>query len=401
MLGSATLSGNAATLNANLAAGTYTAQAVYQGDNNNALSVSSSVGLTVRASQTATVTALAGPFSTGFTASVIRNSGSGAPAGTVNFTVDSGTPVSVTLDTTGHAVYSPGILTSGSHTIGANYLGNNSDAPSTAATVTFQAGVLTTAPAPSTTFTPVVTGVANSASGSAAAPEVVSPGSYISIYGTNLTASGAASATTVPLPTTLNGTQVSLGGIPMPLNYAATGQINAIVPQGLAPNATYPLVVTLQSGAQSTPLSLFVGEYQPGVYTLNQTGVGAGVVTNALTYALNTSSSPAHAGDYLTIYCTGLGAVLGQQGQAAPADGAAAPLSFVYNVTAQVTATIDGMPATVTFAGLTPSLVGLYQVNVLVPNGVTPGNTVPLTITATDRIYGTTGRSNSVSVAVQ
>jgi uncharacterized protein (TIGR03437 family) len=41
--------------------------------------------------------------------------------------------------------------------------------------------------------------------------------------------------------------------------------------------------------------------------------------------------------------------------------------------------TIGGKPATVQFSGLTPPYVGLYQVNVQVPTGLTPGNQ-PITI---------------------
>src|SRR6185437_5858888 len=102
-------------------------------------------------------------------------------------------------------------------------------------------------------------------------------------------------ASTIPLPTSLNGTQLFLGGIPMPLSYAASGQVNALIPEGIAPNASYPLVV-VRGMAQSVPVSLTVTQLQPGIYTLDSSGSGAGVVTNALTGALITPSSPAHAG---------------------------------------------------------------------------------------------------------
>ena len=49
-------------------------------------------------------------------------------------------------------------------------------------------------------------------------------------------------------------------------------------------------------------------------------------------------------------------------------------------VTAVVTATVGGKAATVQFAGLTPGFVGLYQVNVQIPTGVTPGFAVPLVL---------------------
>lgn len=247
---------------------------------------------------------------------------------------------------------------------------------------------------------PQPTGIANAASGGQAIPEVVAPGSYVAIYGTGLGGSGTPSATTLPLPTTLNGVQLLLGGIPMPLLYAGTGQVNAIVPQELSPNASYPLVV-VRGSAQSAPVPLTVTELQPGVYSVNAIGTGQGIVTNATTGQIVNASNPAHAGDYLTIYCTGLGALTGPNGQTEPADGAAAPLSPLFQTTATVTATIGGATAPVSFAGLTPTLAALYQVNVQVPASAPTGDSVALVITATDAATGATAQSNSVSIAVQ
>jgi uncharacterized protein (TIGR03437 family) len=118
----------------------------------------------------------------------------------------------------------------------------------------------------------------------------------------------------VPLPTMLNTSTVTIGGVPMPLLYASSGQINGIVPQDLGPNNSYPLVVSYQSGT-AAPVMVQVKELQPGIYTLDQSGSGAGVVTNALSGQLISMTNPAHASDYLTIYCTGLGPVIGPNGQ--------------------------------------------------------------------------------------
>ncbi len=58
--------------------------------------------------------------------------------------------------------------------------------------------------------------------------------------------------------------------------------------------------------------------------------------------------------------------------------------------------TIGGVPApVVSFSGLAPNLVGVYQVNVQVPAGVTPGDTVPLVITQAGV------DSNTVTVAIR
>jgi uncharacterized protein (TIGR03437 family) len=185
----------------------------------------------------------------------------------------------------------------------------------------------------------------------------------------------------------------------MPLLYASASQINALIPQGLT-STTCPLIVTTGT-IQSAAVQLTVTELQPGIYTVNESGSGAGIVTEALTGQLNSTSNPAHAGDYLVLYATGLGSVQSQTGQPGPAVGAQAPLTTIFYTTATVTATIGGVSAPVEFSGLTPTFAGLYQVNVQVPTGVKPGNAVPVVITSTDPTTGVTAASNTVTIVVQ
>jgi uncharacterized protein (TIGR03437 family) len=78
------------------------------------------------------------------------------------------------------------------------------------------------------------------------------------------------------------------------------------------------------------------------------------------------SARPAIPGEPVLIYCMGLGAV-----SSAPADGAAANGQSTV-VKAKVT--MDGVNAAVTFSGLAPGFVGLYQVNAVVPAGLASGN---------------------------
>jgi len=249
------------------------------------------------------------------------------------------------------------------------------------------------------------TGVVNAASAAQATPGVVSPGSYVAIYGTGLAGNGAPSATSLPLPSTLNGTQLLLGGQPLPLLYASATQVNALIPQALAPNASYQLVV-VRGTTQSAPVPLTVAELQPGIYTVNLSGSGQGIVeiagTTLLAAPAGTGTRPVQSGsEYLVVFCTGLGAVAGPNGEAGPTDGAAAPLNLVLQTAATVTATIGGVNAPVVFSGLTPGLAGLYQVNVQVPAGTPTGDAVPLVLTVTEPTTGTTAQSNQVTVAVQ
>jgi len=254
--------------------------------------------------------------------------------------------------------------------------------------------------APSVSLPQPTGGIANAASAGQATPSVVAPGSYVAIYGTALAGTGNPAATSLPLPFTLNGTQATLCGLPMPLLYAGPTQINALIPQAVTPNVPCPFLVTT-GATQSAPIQLTVAELQPGIYTVNETGSGPGIVTEALTGQLNSASNPAHAGDYLVIYATGLGALTGPNGETEPADGAGAPTTTTFHTTSTVTATIGGVSTPVLFSGLTATLAALYQVNIQVPVGVTPGNAVPVVITSTDPATKTTATSNTVTIAIQ
>src|SRR4029077_20739223 len=69
------------------------------------------------------------------------------------------------------------------------------------------------------------------------------PGALFTIYGDRL-ADSVASATSVPLPTTLGNAQVIMGGQLLPLFYASPGQINAIVPYNLQVNTQHQVLIS-------------------------------------------------------------------------------------------------------------------------------------------------------------
>jgi uncharacterized protein (TIGR03437 family) len=138
-----------------------------------------------------------------------------------------------------------------------------------------------------------------------------------------------------------------------------------------------------------------VGAAQPGVFTQNQSGSGPGSITGQKPVAgsipaLNTAANPASVGDYLVIYCAGLGTV----SPGVPA-GAAAPYTTLSYTDNTVTATVGGIDARVTFSGLAPGNAGLYQVNLIVPAGAAPGASVPVVVTAAG------ASSAPVTVAIQ
>jgi uncharacterized protein (TIGR03437 family) len=195
----------------------------------------------------------------------------------------------------------------------------------------------------------------------------IAPGTIVSISGANFAAS-VQSASTLPLPTVLGNTSVTFNGVAAPLFSVSNSQIYAQAPFGLTAGSTASIQVS-QGSAQSAAQTVNVTAVSPGIYIVDQTS-NAGAVLHAADYSLVTSSSPAQPGEYLLIYCTGLGAV-----GIPVASGAMAPGSpALANAINTPTVTIGGLSANVTFAGLAPGFVGLYQINVQAPSGLPTGN---------------------------
>jgi uncharacterized protein (TIGR03437 family) len=200
----------------------------------------------------------------------------------------------------------------------------------------------------------------------------VAPGQIISIFGQNFTAATSANATVIPLPTQLSpqNTSVTACGVSVPLYNVFPGQINAQLPLECPTTGTVTAAVT--TGGQTGTQTFTVAVASPGIFTANGSGAGDGVILHA-DNSLVSSTRPATAGETVVIYATGLGTT-----KPAFATGAAA--NMANNTVMPVTVTIGGQPATVTYAGLTQSLVGLYQVNAVVPAGLTGSQPVVITV---------------------
>jgi uncharacterized protein (TIGR03437 family) len=216
----------------------------------------------------------------------------------------------------------------------------------------------------------------------------------VSLYGANL-AGQIEQAVAFPLPNTLGGAIVTLGGTAVPLYFVSPGQINFQVPYGVTTAGNLSLTVS-QGALVSSTIALPMARVSPGLFSTNQQGTGQGAIriANSATVAAPvgafSDSHPVHAGDVIEIYCTGLGSVTGN-----PFAGVAASSSPLQTTIVQPTVTIGGQLAPVGFSGLAPGSAGLYQVNVTIPSGVTAGNAVAVLLT----IAGV--QSNSVTIALQ
>jgi adhesin/invasin len=263
-------------------------------------------------------------------------------------------------------------LAAGNYTGTLNISANASNSPQ-AVTVNLAVG----APLPNRN------GFVNGASFSQTA--VVSPGSIVSLFGSNL-APGTAAAASLPLPTTLAGVQVLVNGIPAPLFYVSPAQINFQMPAGITD--TVVQVVIVSGSVQSLPVTVPIVTEDPGIFTIRSDGTGQAAALNADNSA-NGAGHPAAPGSVVQIFATGLGAVDPPvlPGQAAGSNPVSVTLS-------KPVVMMNGVGAEVLFSGLAPGFVGLYQVNARVPQSVT-GAAVSLQITINGR------QSNAASIAVQ
>ena len=176
----------------------------------------------------------------------------------------------------------------------------------------------------------------------------LAPGELVSLYGSNLASTTAQDGN---LPTTLGGVQMMVNGRPAPLYFVSPGQINAVIP--IATTESIASIQVFNNNVPSNIVTNFVGLTQPGVF--NST-LAIPAIQHA-DYTMVTPANPVQIGETLLVYLTGLG-----------------DLTVSGNTVNPITAYIDGLQATVAFAGSQSTVGGGYQMNVTVPSGVTAGN---------------------------
>lgn len=202
----------------------------------------------------------------------------------------------------------------------------------------------------------------------------VSPGSIVSVFLVDGLASDAVLvADSLPLPTSLGGTSVTVDGTPAPLfavvNRAGQVQINLLFPLStqVAQSAATADIVVTTNGRANLPVATPVAAAQPGVFLLPPSGDPA--IVRSSDNTVITAQNPIAKDDVVTIFLTGMGAVDNPPAPGAPAPGVE-PLA---RTAAFPTLTIGGAAAEVFFSGLTPGLAGLYQINARVPQAAPSG----------------------------
>ena len=220
------------------------------------------------------------------------------------------------------------------------------------------------------TFTNPGLAVANAAGVSGGTP----PGSLFSIYGSGLS-TGTAQPTSTTYPTTLGGAMVTVNGELAPLSYASPVQINAEMPLDIT-GGVATVVVKVGTATSNAVAATVPATAVPGIFV---SGANRAIAQNYPSYITNSPTAPAPAGSVIIVYFTGGGPVQGgsvlQTGHAAPGQA--------FAVTETSSATINGVAATVDYAGLTPGFIGLYQANIVVPKIAAGDHPLVITIGGT------------------
>jgi uncharacterized protein (TIGR03437 family) len=226
---------------------------------------------------------------------------------------------------------------------------------------------------------------------------VLGQGGISSLFGTNLAAQTASPDTTGSLPFTLGGASMTIGGVQVPLFYASPTQVNFQAPfLNVTSPTQVPLVIT--QGSQSATVTVTVSPYVPAIFTTNSQGTGQasalidGTSTIVAPVGAFPNSRPAERGEYVSLYATGLGDVANPPGIGNPAPASPDP-TLVTPTVALGGQTLD--PSLVTYSGLAPGFVGLYQINFKVPDNAPSGDAVPVSLA----IAGQT--SNTATIAIQ
>ena len=213
----------------------------------------------------------------------------------------------------------------------------------------------------------------------AAGKSPVAPGSYVSIYGANLCEyTDPVTFAPYALPLTIDGVTVSFDvpsakiSAPGHLTYVSPGQINVQVPWELQGQTSAQVKVTLYGYSYGNVVTVPLADTAPAFFDIGG-GIAAALDGN---YATVTAAHPVQRGKVVQLYMNGLGPVTG-----GPASGEfASTTALTYTKAQDAVVTIGGQAAQVQFSGLAPGFPGLYQVNAIVPAGISAG-TVPISLT--------------------
>jgi uncharacterized protein (TIGR03437 family) len=218
-------------------------------------------------------------------------------------------------------------------------------------------------------------GIVNGAS-SATGP--LSPGEIVSLYGSGMGPPSPADLTINGfglVDTLLAGTRVLFDGVPAPLAYTSSGQVNAVVPYATAGKSATQVQVEYL-GQRTAPASFPITPTSPGIFKLGDAGGGVGIWVFNQDGTLNSPGNPATAGSIVVFYATG-----GGQTDPPGVDGSFATAPYPVP-TQNVSVAIAGVKADLVYKGAAPlEIAGLLQINAVVPTGLALSDMAQLVLT--------------------
>jgi uncharacterized protein (TIGR03437 family) len=230
--------------------------------------------------------------------------------------------------------------------------------------------------------------------------DVLAPGGIVAIFGDGFATGEPVQASALPLPTELGGVRVLVNDKAAPVYYASGNQINFQIPYDTAPGEA--IVRVEKGGTRGNTVSMHIGRSAPRLLRLNIANYG--IVVNQdgsfpIPVTPGVNSRPAKPGETLVIYALGFG-----QTEPGAQSGAAAPSSPLgrskgnYRVSFGAPGPFGGGSADVIplYVGLTPNFVGLYQINVTIPEDAPKGSAVPIAVVSDEE-----GSSNRVNIAIE
>jgi uncharacterized protein (TIGR03437 family) len=219
---------------------------------------------------------------------------------------------------------------------------------------------------------PTIVSVVNGASGQPITS--LAANTWVTIFGSNLALSTATASG--PFPDTLGGARVLLriadGQISAPIYYVSPTQINFLVPDLGTVNSTTVAVKLVTLDPPSLEQTFTVTKSLPAAFL----GADTALITDDQGRVL-AAGEALHDGDVYVAYFNGLGSVT----PAVPVNQIVPAALFA--LTPPILLSLGGGQADVLFAGLTPGLIGVYQVNFrhhLSPSGTPRGDVGRLTL---------------------
>ena len=196
-----------------------------------------------------------------------------------------------------------------------------------------------------------------------------SPGAIVSIFGNQLGPQSSASFSLNAkgeVDSTLSGVTVTVNGAPAIPLFVQDGQINVILPFNMGTSGEGNVQVAYNS-LTSAQFNIPLTPADVQIFTTNARGTGQGSILNQ-DFSINSGSNPAAPGSVVSVYGTGGGAVT------PPVTAGNVAGDTLSNVALPFSATVNGEPAVVLYAGTAPGLVyGVYQFNVQLPTDLPAG----------------------------